>query len=270
MGRRKADAQLAEQLRTQGPPPGKAGAWATRIGIRGHRTFGGRVDEGMGGFFERWVPKGDWRDFVDVTAWAQRIATDPVLSENQPLLPVHDGPSAQPLKEDHMTQRSRSQSAGVTIGMGSGIGGSLGIVFALLSGIELPLGLIFGAALGVLVGLLLELISSSAGWLLNEMPHRQDGSQSTTQARSEVSQMSKAVITRLFIGGLVAAIAGFVIALFAALAAFAGSELIMKGPDVVGIRGTPFAWSMVGLVVIGGLAMIGGAVAGLVRGSVRC
>ncbi len=163
-----------------------------------------------------------------------------------------------------MTQRSRSQSAGVTIGMGSGIGGSLGIVFALLSGIELPLGLIFGAALGVLVGLLLESISSSASWLLNEMPHRQDGSQSTTQARSEVSQMSKAVITRLFIGGLVAAIAGFVIALFAALAAFAGSELIMKGPDVVGIRGTPFAWSMVGLVVVGGLAMIGGAVAGLV------
>ena len=87
-GSPKADAQLAEQLRTQGPPPGKAGAWATRIGIRGHRTFGGRVDERMGGFFERWVPKGDWRDFVDVTAWAQRIATDPVLSENQPLLPV--------------------------------------------------------------------------------------------------------------------------------------------------------------------------------------
>ena len=76
--------------------------------------------------------------------------------------------------------------------------------------------------------------------------------------------MSKAVITRLFVGGLVAAFAGFVIALFAALAAFAGSELIMDGPDVTGIRGTPFAWSMVAFIVVGGLAMVGGAIAGLV------
>ena len=81
-GTPKADAQVAEQLERQGPPPGKAGAFATRIGIRGHRTFGGHVGDGMGGFFERWVPKGDWRDFEDVTAWAQLIAADPVLSKN--------------------------------------------------------------------------------------------------------------------------------------------------------------------------------------------
>ena len=61
-----------------------------------------------------------------------------------------------------MTSRQASPSAAVTIGMGS-IGGALGIVFALLSGVELPIGLIFGAALGVLVGLLLESISTSAG-----------------------------------------------------------------------------------------------------------
>ena len=76
--------------------------------------------------------------------------------------------------------------------------------------------------------------------------------------------MSKAVITRLFVGGLVAAIAGFVIALFSALAAFAGGELTMNGPDVTGIRATPFAWSMVAFMIVGGLAMVGGAIAGLV------
>jgi hypothetical protein len=76
--------------------------------------------------------------------------------------------------------------------------------------------------------------------------------------------MSKTVITRLFVGGLVAAVAGFVIALFSGLAAFAGSELIMDGPDVTGIRGTPFAWSMVALMIVGGLAIVGGAIAGLV------
>jgi hypothetical protein len=58
--------------------------------------------------------------------------------------------------------------------------------------------------------------------------------------------MSKAVITRLFIGGLVAFVAGLVIAMFAALSA------------------SPFAWSMIAVVMLGGLAMVGGAVAGLV------
>lgn len=76
--------------------------------------------------------------------------------------------------------------------------------------------------------------------------------------------MSKPVITRLFVGGIVAVVAGIIVATFAGLAAFAGSELTMNGPDVTGIRATPFAWSMVAIVVLGGLAIVGGAVAGLV------
>jgi hypothetical protein len=28
----------------------------------------------MGGFFARWIPKGDWRDFEEVRAWATEIA----------------------------------------------------------------------------------------------------------------------------------------------------------------------------------------------------
>jgi hypothetical protein len=76
--------------------------------------------------------------------------------------------------------------------------------------------------------------------------------------------MSKPVITRLFIGGIVAVVAGILVASFAGLAAFAGSELTMNGPDVTGVRATPFAWSMVAVVVLGGLAIVGGAIAGLV------
>jgi hypothetical protein len=42
--------------------------------VRGYRTFGGRVGPEMGGVFERWVPKGDWRDFEAIRGWASHIA----------------------------------------------------------------------------------------------------------------------------------------------------------------------------------------------------
>jgi menaquinone-dependent protoporphyrinogen oxidase len=73
-GTPKADAAVVAALAAQGPPPGEAGKWAQGIGIRGHATFGGKVDEGLGGIFERWVPKGDWRDFGAVRNWARGIA----------------------------------------------------------------------------------------------------------------------------------------------------------------------------------------------------
>jgi len=44
------------------------------VGARGYATFAGRVGEGMGGPFERFVPKGDWRDFDQVAAWGRQIA----------------------------------------------------------------------------------------------------------------------------------------------------------------------------------------------------
>jgi menaquinone-dependent protoporphyrinogen oxidase len=57
-------------------PTGDVAEQAERIGVRGHATFAGRVGEGMGGFFERWVPKGDWRDFDVVSAWADEIGLE--------------------------------------------------------------------------------------------------------------------------------------------------------------------------------------------------
>jgi menaquinone-dependent protoporphyrinogen oxidase len=73
-GTPESETKLARALRAQGFPPGHAGRLASRIRVRGHATFGGRVGEDMTGLFERWLPRGDWRDADAVTAWARSIA----------------------------------------------------------------------------------------------------------------------------------------------------------------------------------------------------
>lgn len=76
--------------------------------------------------------------------------------------------------------------------------------------------------------------------------------------------MTKATITKFFIGGIIAVVAGLLLAFVAVWAAFAAGEFVMDGPDVTGVQFTAFGWSMVGLMIIGGFSMIGGAIAGLV------
>ena len=73
-GTPEAETKLASLVRAQGLPPGHAGRLASRIRVRGHATFGGRVGEDMTGLFERWLPRGDWRDSDAVRAWARSIA----------------------------------------------------------------------------------------------------------------------------------------------------------------------------------------------------
>lgn len=75
-GSPKAEQQMAEMLKTQPGPPGKAAKWADRIGIRGHRWFAGRIMPEMGGIFARWMPTGDWRDFDAIAAWADSIVRE--------------------------------------------------------------------------------------------------------------------------------------------------------------------------------------------------
>jgi hypothetical protein len=76
--------------------------------------------------------------------------------------------------------------------------------------------------------------------------------------------MSKPTITRLFIGSVIAVIAGLVLGLVAIVAAFTGDAFVMDGPDVVGFAGDAFGWSMIGLTIVGFVGVIAGSIGGLV------
>ncbi len=55
-------------------PPKEVAQLMERIGARGHVTFPGRGGEEMKGFFEKWMPRGDWRDFEAIAGWAKEVA----------------------------------------------------------------------------------------------------------------------------------------------------------------------------------------------------
>jgi hypothetical protein len=76
--------------------------------------------------------------------------------------------------------------------------------------------------------------------------------------------MSKAIVTRLFVGAGLAMIAGAVLAFLAWGIAIAGNVFVMDGSDIVGMRSSALAWSSLGLGVAGLLAFTGGLIAGLV------
>jgi hypothetical protein len=76
--------------------------------------------------------------------------------------------------------------------------------------------------------------------------------------------MSKSTVTRLFIGSVVAVVAGLVLGFAAVIAAYGNGGFVMDGPDVVGVDGSAFTWTMIGLAVVGVIAVIGGAIVGLV------
>lgn len=76
--------------------------------------------------------------------------------------------------------------------------------------------------------------------------------------------MSKATVTRLFIGSVVAATAGAILAIAAVWIAIANDVFVMSGNDIVGIQGSTLGWSMLGLGVVGGLAIAGAMIGGLV------
>ena len=76
--------------------------------------------------------------------------------------------------------------------------------------------------------------------------------------------MSKSTVTRLFVGGIVAVFAGIVFGFVALWIAFAGGAFQMNGPDVTGVTGGTFSWTMVALIVLSAFAIVGGAIAGFV------
>jgi hypothetical protein len=76
--------------------------------------------------------------------------------------------------------------------------------------------------------------------------------------------MSKATVTRLFIGAGLAMIAGALLAFVAVAVASASNVFVMNGSDIVGFRGSPLAWSALAIGTAGVIAFIGGLIAGLV------
>ena len=76
--------------------------------------------------------------------------------------------------------------------------------------------------------------------------------------------MSKAMVTKLFIGAGLAMIAGAILAIAGVWVAIANDVFVMNGPDIVGLRGSAVGWSMLGVATVGVVAIIGGLLAGLV------
>ena len=76
--------------------------------------------------------------------------------------------------------------------------------------------------------------------------------------------MNKATITRLFIGGGLALIAGAIVAVLAIWIAMANDVFIMNGPEVVAVRGGALSVFLLGLAIVGAFVVTGGLIAGLV------
>lgn len=78
------------------------------------------------------------------------------------------------------------------------------------------------------------------------------------------ASMSKATVTRLFIGSVIAAGAGAIVAIVSVWLAIENGVFVMSGQDIVGIQGSALAWILLGLGFVGGLAIVGGLIGGLV------
>ncbi len=76
--------------------------------------------------------------------------------------------------------------------------------------------------------------------------------------------MSKATVTRIFLGSVIAVIAGAVLAFATVWIAYANGAFVMNGPDVVGIQSTPAAWAIFGFGFVAMLAMMAGFVGAMV------
>jgi hypothetical protein len=76
--------------------------------------------------------------------------------------------------------------------------------------------------------------------------------------------MPKSTITRLFVGGSLAVITGAILAISAVWIAISNDVFVMNGPDVVGLNGSTFAWSLLVVAGAGAVAVIAGFVVGFV------
>jgi len=76
--------------------------------------------------------------------------------------------------------------------------------------------------------------------------------------------MTKATVTKIFLAGVLAAIAGGIVVLVTGGIAYTNDVFTMNGQEVVGLRSGPLTWTLLGVGLVGGLAMAAGAIAGLI------
>jgi hypothetical protein len=86
----------------------------------------------------------------------------------------------------------------------------------------------------------------------------------THGAGRKEAKMTKSTVSRLFVGGVVAVVAGLFLTLVAVLIAFASGTFTVSGTEVTGIQPTAEAWTFITLALIGVVSLIGGAIAQLV------
>ena len=80
----------------------------------------------------------------------------------------------------------------------------------------------------------------------------------------EMFRMSKKSVTRLFVGATVAIVAGVVLGVAALWAALASDAIDLGGSSYIDVNGGSGAWTALGLVILGLLAILGGTVAAVV------
>lgn len=80
----------------------------------------------------------------------------------------------------------------------------------------------------------------------------------------EMFQVSKKNITRLFVGAIVAVVAGVVLGIAALWAALASDAIDLGGGDYIDVNGGSGAWTALALVIVGSMVMLGGTIAAVV------
>lgn len=76
--------------------------------------------------------------------------------------------------------------------------------------------------------------------------------------------MSKPMVTKLFLGGMLAVVAGLVLMIGGGLAAFAGNVIVVDGSEVTVSTPVALDWTAVLVATVGFLTMLGGALAGFI------
>ena len=73
---------------------------------------------------------------------------------------------------------------------------------------------------------------------------------------SEVDDMGRSLLVKLFFGSLIGFVAGAVVLVVAGAIAIGNDVFVMTGPDVVGLNSGPLTWTVIGLMALASLIMI--------------